>query len=178
MQLEERITVSLTSSDAKGFSDFLYPQSSSPGLVLQIKRIVTLSFLRSLCRSPAVGGGLCFASMQQCRAHACIECYTTSFQGQVLRCEDWQEFLDLSPNSTSGCNGKSASHSSTQHVAQVAEAGFNVNKSTIYIYIRDWSAIIGSNLATVSGLTSNLLRTSLYFLCTHKCILSTGWNFL
>ena len=102
--------------------------------------------------------------MQQCRTHACIECFTPGCQGHVLRYEDWQEFLDHSPNGTSGCNGKSASPSST-HVAQVAEAGFNVNMSTIYI--RDWSAINGSSLATASGLTSNLPRTSLHFLCTH-----------
>jgi hypothetical protein len=43
---------------------------SSPGLVLQIERIIALSFLRSLCRSPVVGAMFrVHAAMQSARMH-------------------------------------------------------------------------------------------------------------
>jgi hypothetical protein len=42
----------------------------SPGLVLQIQRIIALSFLQSLCRSPAVGAMFRFhATMQSASMH-------------------------------------------------------------------------------------------------------------
>ena len=49
---------------------------------------------------------------------------------------------------TPGYNGKRATATSAQHVTKIAEAGFNIKQSSIYIYLCDWSAINLTSLST------------------------------